>query len=462
MASSFTEVVGLLDGYVRDPFTRALGPLQSRADITSSIGPFFALPEYRTRYPHVVIQALGELYLEYNHAFGPLLAANREWETDYQYCCRGSVPVNFAVQIDMIGLPDSFLSFVETLPAATVREVLRRRIFEIENSLAMYQFLERIFSAPRRGSVFQERFRSALADIRARFNMPIALLAVTDQKYLAMRESEFGCNGELLPDDEVVARSGFDCFFGPAEFQRHVARRGGRCAYLLYARTSDPVAKLKHPDLVVEHPLLSDPELRRIIKAHALTLNVDAPDMDFAQRINDTKAYAVPMGMAYPVASLADLVSPELTSHLSQRKAYADFNGVRLNDAFAAYLRASWLNPELVASGEAMLRAKPMKGTYGCYGHVRGVLASSDFRGQLRSNIHKRGLYAVQPEMRLPLITDAVTGRSYTYIDRVFFAHTREEPYFLGGFRSLMPADSCEAHKGRNHGNCSTVWAEVV
>jgi hypothetical protein len=265
-----------------------LGAVEVRNDIRSSLAPFHALPEYRVRYPDVVVDALCQLYMEYNQAFAPLVEANREWEADYRHCIVGDLPKNLWVQIDMVGLPQHFLDQAPSLDVGRVREMLRGAIFEIENSLAMYQLLERICGR----SEFCHRFRSSLDAVRRRHNMPIALLAVTQEKYGLMMGSEFGRDAdESISDDEVFELTGFDRFFGPDEFRAHVAENAGGCRYLLYVRSSDPVLKLKKPDVVVEHPLLSDPQMRSIIKSHALTFSVDDPLMDCSCRINDTKAY---------------------------------------------------------------------------------------------------------------------------------------------------------------------------
>jgi hypothetical protein len=455
--------ISLLDEYVKVPETARLGPTVKRTDVRSSIGPFNVLPEYKTEYPRVVIQALGQLYQEYNEAFEVLAEANREWGTDYQHCrMHDGTAVNFAIQIDMVGLPEGFLEAAAEMSVGEVREALRNRIFEIENSLAMYQLLERIFAPEEAHSFFQERFRLCLASLRERFNMPIALLAVTDEKYAAMRAAEFGKEvGDLLPSSEVLVLSGFDHIFGPAEFKRHIQERGGVSSYLLYARTSEPVTKLKHPGLAVPQPLLGDPAIRKIIKAYALTFNIDAPEMDPSRRINDTKAYAIPMGMGYPIQSMDDILPSEFAQYLASQKACADYDGARLSPGFAAYLESLGCDSTTMRSGAIALRGKPLQGTYGCYGHVRGELRDRSFRGDLRSNMRKRGSYIIQPEMPVPVIVNETNGQAYRYIDRNFLALTNGCPEWLGGFRSLMPVDSAEVRKGRIHGNGSTVWAEI-
>ena len=169
------------------------------------------------------------------------------------------------------------------------------------------------------------------------------------------------------------------------------------------------------------------------------------------------------MGMAFQIESFTDLLSAEFAAHLTTGKTYGDFVGVnRLSRGFTAYLESQGIDPKEAESGEIHLRAKPAKGAYGCYGHVVGALTDGDFRSGLRRNMRRRGHYVVQLEMDRPTITNMVNGVAYTYIDRNFFGIVHGQPQFLGGFRSMMPLDSIEAQKGRNHGNASTVTAEIV
>lgn len=458
----------LLDRYTNEHAELSLGPVATRTDIKSSFGQFRTLPGYRIAYPDVVVQALGELYQEYNLAFNPLMEANREWGSDYRHCMMNGNPVNFVVQIDMVGLSQAFLDAIAPLPVQEVREILRGRIFEFENSVAMYQLLERLFQNGHGDSFFKRRFRACLNDVRERFGKPVALLAVTDAKYRAICESEFGNRdgGASLEDAEVSALSGFDRCFNPQAFREHVEANGGGCDYLLYVRSSDPVVKLKDPTAEVEHPLLGDADMRMVIKAHALTFSIDDPSLPVAhhRRINDTKGYMPSMGMAFPVQSETDILTPDYLHHLTNRKRPDDtfLGGERLNPAFKMFLLSRRMDPEEVASGKTPLRAKPLKGTYGCYGHFSGVVTSGDFRRDLRSNLRKRGGYVVQPEMSTPRITNATDGSTFTFIDRNFFGVAGGSPRFLGGVRSMMPVDSDEAKSLRNHGNASTVSAEIV
>lgn len=458
-------IAKLLDRCILSPETMDLGPVVERVNVRSSMGPFRWLPGYRIRYPQVVIDALTAVYAEYNRAFEPLIVANREWEGDYRHATmRDGSPLNCVVQIDMVGLPQSFLSEAARMPHDEMVRLLRGRIFEVENSLAMYELLLRIFEREDRPSFFAERFRKLIEEIRCRFGKPIALLAVTEQKYRAMLESEFGWKeGEPLPSSgEVKERTGFDDLFGPEEFKLHLEQNGGICGYLLYVRSSDPVAKLKKPGLQIEHPILGDARLREIVKAHSLTLNIDAPEMSESRRINDTKEYLPPMGMGFLVNGDESYLAEAFRAHLSTGKPQVQFAGERLAEPFAAYLLSHGINPDLVSSGDIRLRAKPVKGTYGCYGHLKGVPSNSDFRIDLRRNIRTRGRYILQPELATPTVIDATSGQGFLYIDRVFFGSSGDDAHFLGGFRDMLPLDSEEAKRGRIHGNAAAAWAEIT
>lgn len=437
------EAKSLLDQNIAVPETASLGTVALRTDIKSTLGPFQIYPEYKTAYPQVVIQALESLYAEYNQSFCPLVDANREWDSDYRHALApDGTPINSFVQIDMVGLPAGFLEQAATLREEDVAEALRGHIFEIENSIAMYSLLEYFFSDGNSDTLFKRQFRGGLDDIRQKYGRKVALLAVTDQKYQAMKETEFGKRtGEPLTDTEVMEYSGFDKFFSPEEFKKYIEENGGQCDYLLYVRSSDPVSKMKRPDLVIDEGLLADDDTRRIIKANALTFNIDDPNLPIgsSKRINDTKEYLGAMGMAFPVFYGEDLASAE----------------------FNSYLRSQGVDPARVASGEQAIRVKPMKGTYGGYGHIRGALGG-ELRRDLRDALLKRGSYVVQPELQNPTITNQDDGRTYIYIDRVFFSSDGQNYRFMGGERTLMPNDSIEAQNNRVHGNSSSVYAEII
>jgi hypothetical protein len=441
--------------------TRHLGKLHKKSTILSRMAPFLSFPEYHTHYPETVVQALFELYLEYNQTFKGLIEQNREWETDYRYCFDESGnPLNRWVQIDMVGLPDSFLTVASVCTISEVKSALRNSIFEIENSLAMYQLLERILPA----LPFRRTFRSSLQELRNQYGLPIALLAVTDQKYHALRADEFGVGpNDILTSEMIRELSGFDRLFAPEEFRQHVVANGGKCDYLLYVRSSDPVTKLKKPETTVDHPLLSDPEMRRVIKEYSLTFNIDNPEeTDTARLINDTKAYMPIMKLGMIIQDESDLLSEDVLNFIRNGGGYESYNGERLSPRLKSFLANRGVDAESIATGKQLLRAKPLQGTYGCYGHHSLSLTDRRARSELRADLRKRGSYIIQPELPTPFVVDPDRRETYGYIDRNFVTTLRGEPVFMGGFRSLLPLVSREAKKGRYHGNKETVWAGII
>lgn len=413
---------------------------------------FNTLPDNVSEYPDNALVAIAQLHDEYNRSFAPLVEKNREFERDYQYCLTGpdGTPVNFFVQVDMVGLPHAYLAEAARRPVHEIREDLRNNMFEIENSLAMANLLEEMFRRRGEQSYFDMQFRASMDDIRAKFGMPIALLAVTEPKYEAMRLSEYGKKpGEDLTDEEVMAISGFDTLMGPEQFIQHIEemkRQGKESGYLFYARTSDPVAKLKNPLLKVDHPLLSDPRYREIIKAYTLTMNIDNPDDDYrsGRLINDTKEHLPSIGMGFAINSPDFLEDPNFWPHLR------------------AYLIGQGVSAEDVDSGKAMAHYKPMFTSYGAYGHGRGPVGKEAFINGLRKTIAERGPVILQREMKVPKIrnTNPSDGRAYAYIHRNFFYNDGFRFRFLGGFNNGMPVGSNEEKKGRIHGNGEAVWGE--
>ncbi len=440
---------------------QVLGSPVTQRGVTYCNGNPLIFSEYTVVYPDVVINALKRLYKEYNQAFIPLVEANREFTTDYQYCRTGLKQANCFVQIDMCGLTQQFLDTASMLSVDHVVEMVRNKIFEIENSLAVYQFLQNLFPGSEEESLFKQAFRAHLHKIQYIYNMPIALLAVTDQKYEEIKLSEFGkSKDELITSEEVKKASGFDCLLGPKEFKEHVKANNGKCKYLLYARTSDPLDKLKKPDFEVIHPLLSDPFLRSVIKTHSLTLNIDTPGACYSSLINDTKEYMPRMGMGYTATSPKDIFSHEFIEYLANGNAAKDYTGIYFSRLCEEYLLSCGVDSTEIRTGMVTLRGKPMKNAYGCYGHVSGLPIDKKFRDDLKSNLQKRGPYIIQPELKTPTEC-SLDGTLFTYIDRVFFATDGVDYDFIGGFRNFMPLDSSEGKRKRIHGNEKTVYAEI-
>lgn len=424
------------------PIETNIGPVLLRTDIKSSQGPYPYAPEYITTYPTPIIDAFANLVAEYNQTYNSLIDANREWDSDYKYTVGpDGKPINRWVQIDMVGLSPDILKNADNLTTKAATGLLRGRIFEIENNLASYQESLYIFQRNGQPSLFEREFRSSLDAVRASSGKPIALLATTKQKYGAMKQEEFGKdNDKMITDTEVMSLSGFDRFFSPDEFEEYVKENNGDCGYLLYVRSSDPIGKLRNPNMIVDNPLLSNDNLRRIIKANALTFNVDNPEWpdNNPKAITDTKMYLPPMGMAFPIDDVADLDSPE----------------------FVDFLKLQGIDPNYIESNRVCIRAKPLLRSYGCYGQERGALKNATFRRNLRKNLSQRGQYIIQPEMEIPTIRTN-SGSEYGYMDRIYMYTDGNNYRFMGGCRYLMPVESDEFKSGRIHGNKKTILSEL-
>lgn len=415
---------------------QSVSPIERRSDIESSFGPFFT-SQTRITYPQVAVRALYDLFREYNHTFDSLVAKNREWQTDYQLCD----PWNLAVQIDMAGLPSAYLERLAELPLGEVREQLRHLIFEIESSISGYQWLERFF--PRAGnhdSAFRRGWRDTLDGVRRRSGRPIAILAVTQEKYESVLQTEFGCAAEPPKPEEVYGKSGFDAFWGPDQFRDHLDRNDGDLKYALYVRSSDPISRLRDPRVNVNHPLLGSSAIRKIVRAATLTANIDDPSASWSRRINDSKLYLPPMRMAYLLTEWNDIEKPEFAAYLAQR-------GIDVGD---------------VLSGSLSLRAKPAIGSYGGYGHLIGKVTKGSFRYKVRKFMRHWGAYLIQPEVPPSIAIDPVTGTAYAYIDRIHMGIGSDgDMAWMGGFRTYVPVADEVATIGRIAGQKETVWAEI-
>lgn len=448
------EVTQLLDEHVARTPEVNLGPVVKRYDIPSSIDHFNTMPGYKVAYPDVVKKALGNVFAEYNHAFTPSVDTNREWATDYQYALdHNAHPLNRWVQVDMVGLPDEFLKEIAHLPEALVRKLLKRRIFEIENSLAMYNVMRGIFADQKNSSPFTTSFDASLDALREKYNMPIAVLAVTDPKYHAIKATEFGKRpDENLSNRETKALSGFDKVFGPTDFADHLRRNDGKSGYLLYVRASDPVEELKKPGKSkAVNPFLANPQIRRAVKEAALTFNIDQPGV--SPRINDTKAYLARMGMAYR----AD--TPEQAFTLDKQQPPQ----VVLHPDFKKYLIDTGVDPVLVESGQLILRAKPEEAAYGGYGHIVFDTTSGSSRQEVKGQMRKRGSYTFQQEHLTPTIVNTANGEKCTYIDRnMLVMKENGQVELMTGFRMMMPIDTTEAAQHRVHGNIATRFVQIA
>lgn len=311
-----------------------LGLLKQRTDICSD-KPFFLLyPEYKIEYPRVIPEGLSIALSRYNNEMTRQVDLNREGIYDYRYAMNGpnNTAVNNLVQVDMVGLPTSFLQNASRYTPSQMADILTGVTYEFENSGAMLQALSRLFGDTYT-SQFGRNLRAGWDDLRALHGMPIALLATTTEKYEHMLASEFGKHpGEQVTPEEAYAQMGYDAFMGPDEFKNYLVANNGRCKHLLYMRNSYKTERLKKPwkltgvnqedydrmDAEAQNHLLYDPQIREIVKEHAVTFNADDPRwlLNDPRVITDTKAYMPDLGMGYRVGSEADLFSPGFYEHM--------------------------------------------------------------------------------------------------------------------------------------------------
>lgn len=435
--TQINQAKALLEKTMEQPIPLPLGKVEKRTDIQSAIGEFLTFPEYQTHYPESIQEALMELHAEYNTAFQPLVENNKEFETDYQQAIDSeNHAISRIVRFDLVALPPEFLEQAGNLPAEVVKEVLRKNIFEVENAFGMYQLVQRIGITEDQKSVLRKRFEEALNEIRKLTRKKIAILTTNPEKDASVRALEFGkMNTEKPTDQEVYELSGFDKYYSPEDFKAMIEKKGD-CEELLVVRSSEPNSKLKNPNHELESNLLNDSELRRIIKANAITLNIDNPEGGSGTLINDSKAYLPEMKMGF---LLQDQELSELNS-----------------DEFKTFLLSNGINPE---EGYKTLRAKPVSCT-GAYGQMT-LKNKSKSRRNLKNEIKKRGDYILQPEMKTPIFVNENNGEHYTGIDRVFTAIVNGKPTFIGGVRNYISTSNHEAKNGRIHGSKDTIYTEI-
>ena len=408
-----------------------------------------AFRDYSVQYPPVIVEALAQIFQEYNQVFQSLIKKNQEWPDDYKYCQTSEGKrVNPFVQIDMKGLPEQLISQLVDMPVEAVVNILKPRIFEIENSLARYNLMRGIFSWNGQPSRFQQNMDAALDRFREKYHRPVALLAVTKSKYEHMLATEFG----LTPDDPrrhnpeyIHALSGFDYFFGPEDFDAHLAENNGECQYILYSRTSLPLDILQNPGSKIDIPLLQNPQTRKVIRENSISFNIDDLDSDPQNAINDTKAYLEPMGMGFTVTKPEDLDSPEFLAFLAEK---------------------GLVNADGKIKSELNIRLKPVKGFYGCYQHIREQAGSKTLAGKLKNGLKIIKEFVAQAELTITRVfnTNPSHPGSIGYIDRLFLYTedgTPEKTMFIGGLRNLIPDGEVEMAKGNVHGNFAAIWAEI-
>ncbi len=417
----------------------------TREDIPSTLGPFEYAPDYQIRFPPKVIDGLSRLVEEHARVFSQFVPGNNEGhKLAYQHCVRmtgGHITEPF-FQVDIAGLSQELLTGAGAPGAEDVINTLRDRIFEFEPSIAMYGLIETLGG----GGLLGTRFREQLDIIRAQHQKPIVLLAPTREKLEDMRETEFGKVGvQDLTSEEVFQISGFNDLWGPDEFLKHLEQDSGQCNCLLYVRPSDPISKLKDPTVGVENPLLVDPNLRRIIRENALTLNIDDPGWPIGdpKRLKDSKVALPLMAMGFRVDAVNDVVASVEGEKISVTKTFNDFMNSRGLSQLSAF------------------RVKPLQGVFGGYGQKTMNLFDRSNISWLKEMLALRGPYLIQPEIESLVVNDSTNGATFAVMDRAFFSLVRGSAEFMGGIRILVPSDSEEAHMGRLHGTREMISAPI-
>lgn len=450
-------------------------PVVQVYDIPSDKAPFHVLPEKLPLSPRIT-GALSDIYREFQDAFD-LPDGHRENDTDYRYCLGSGSPM-MAVQIDMAGLTAEEMAEIETKSPDEAREFIRGKIFEIEGSIAGYGILGGLFS-----DAWGKEWQAALDRVREAYQKPILLLAPTEQKYRGMLGFEFGLSEEEIASgvrptrEQIKETTGFDDFYGPDEYREYLdnAPRDENDLPvdhpLLYVRASDPVEKLKNPNVAVEHPLFSDKWTRRVTRAFTLTPNIDDPDSPKSQHINDTKSYMPALGLGVEV-------SPDKQGFDSWKAGAGDGAGSlkmvgenednQTIEEIRTFLESRGIDPE---SDDYKLRFKPTVDAYGGYGHFsipfeNGHPVNGKKLKKLLKNIDERGSYIMQPELNTRERHDPATGMTHREIFRIFLSTDPRDGEIrpMGAFVNSIPVTSQEI-KGsveRVHGNGGAVFREIT
>lgn len=408
----------------------------------------YTYPESVVKFPRKLLDAFSRFLVRYNTAFELLVEQNRESETDYQYCFVNGKFINRFVQVDFRTPTQHFLNRVDLLSDEELDQWVESNVFEAENNLARLPLLARMFRRNGDESFFAKRYGQSLEHIRRTTGMPIALVAVTDEKYVNILREEFGIQDATpetrLPQEFVREISGYDMVIGPAETERLI-KSGEIKNILVYGRTSPPLSALRDPKLLSElHvPLLDNAEYRRALRAQSLTPNFDSYSADPDTVLNDTKAYQEALGIAVPVRNLDDLTLTHFMEYLHRRR----------------------IEPEHY--GMYKLRLKPNL-RYGGYDHIRGIPISAELNADQAREIEEAlryGTHYGQVEVFPTRIKNRRNGELCRSIERGFFAiegDRAENVRFLGSFGDMLLEDSVEAQKNTIHGQNDARWREGI
>lgn len=336
-------------------------------------------------YPPQILEVLKELFQEYTQVFSRLVQ-NKTKEGNY--CLSWQ---NCFIQIDMAGLPSDFLDMVKQgiFSHQELKEILRKSIFEMENSLAAYSLLRSLWDSQE--NQFWSVMNETLWNIRDEFRSAVVLATLTDEKHAGVLHFDAG-----IPKDfwwniqlEIQKNTWFDDVFSPQDL---VTAYKENSQVILYTRASLDRIWLANPNASTRSWMLDDIEFRKFLRAKSLTYNIDTPD-DAENRLNDTKEYMPDIGMGYIISDIWDIISQDYQAYLSRNKAHEVFDKEIFTDAMKNFLSQQWLSSEEIESGQGELQCKPLLDTYGGYGQVAWSIRDGNMRSKLTKEMKKRKIY---------------------------------------------------------------------
>jgi len=389
------ELSRQLNQEVQNPIEVNFGRTNVHHEIPSNLSPFLTKPSQVIQMPTVITEALLEITAEYNRVFSGLVKENLETDKAYQYAYNPETQeyINYGFQIDMRAIPESFFEILKNEEFETIKEVLKRCVFEWEDSFAMLNLL-RLQFAENGESVFSSNFDRIFDIIRFTHGKPIALLPSTHEKYQAILESELGVKDRSeISDSQIRRLLGYDTIFSPLEYQK-MCETGRSNEYLLYVRSSIPTANLRNPNLERPMTILDDPLLRTSILENSITLNIGA--------LNDTKRGMLGMGLGLRV-DLDSFSDSERITHL-------------MREMCESY----GLDTELMRG-----RFKPLDEAFGCYGHeTTKIPCTGKHKQKVKKHLKQMGEYIIQPEM--PTTQFYMDGEIYNANHRNFVGYNLE------------------------------------
>ena len=427
------ELLSQLNIAAQNPSQVHLGETIQRSEIPSCLGPFNTKAQYHIEMPAKVLKALMEITKEYNSLFSKLVEENLETENAYQYAFDKETQeyINYVFQIDMRALPQDFLITLDSYDLPVIKEVLKRSVFEFEDSLAMLNLLRQQFEINGE-SIFRTNLDSVFDSIRDQHSRPIALLATTEEKLSSILACELGVeNLSDVSDQTVRSVLGYDTLIGPKEYQS-LLKEGREKDYLLYVRSSSPVRNLRNPKLEKPKTILDLPEVRRSVLEQSITLNLGI--------LNDTKRSLLDYGLGL-------MVSDDNYQEL--------INSTQVQELCESY----------GISEELKVRVKPLDETFGCYGHHSmqiDQLSSGKKARSLKKDLKNRGEYILQPEIPSNQIIDE-NGDVFNTIHRNFVGYNATEHMYvpIEGVFTMMPANP-KARITTVHGSHKTMYSPVI